>query len=172
MLVSRSGLYRDAQYRAGLILALLVLTCLLTLETLWPPWGWHAVNGPWLVLSTVAAYATGMWLGTFALVIRLVTSTDRMRHKVQLRAERAFARHGISQTRERTGVLLMLSMLEHQVYVLPDQELTRLVSSEEWNDAVRAVIERLGRNDLTGGALCRRGPLRGNPGSRLSDHRR
>jgi putative membrane protein len=153
MLVSRSGLYRDAQHRAGLVLALLMLTGLLTLEAAWLPWGWHAANAAWLVLSTVSSYALGVWLGTFTPIIRLVTSMERMRQKVRLRAERAFAQHGISQTRERTGVLLMLSMLEHQVYVLPDNEIARLVSSDQWNEVVQAVIERLKEDDIVGG-LC------------------
>lgn len=153
MIVSRSGLYRDAQHRAGLILALLVLTGLLMLEAAWLPWGWHAANAAWLVLSTVTAYATGAWSGTFAPIVRLVTSQERMRQKVQLRAERAFAQHGISRTRERTGVLLMLSVLERQVYVLADQELARLVLSDQWNDVVRSVLDRIQANDVAGG-LC------------------
>lgn len=153
MVVSRSGLYRDAQHRAGLILALLALTGLLTLEAAWLPWGWHAANAAWLVLSTVAAYAVGAWSGTFAPIVRLVTSKERMRQKVRLRAERAFAQHGVSQTRERTGALLMLSLLEHQVYVLPDQELARLVPSDQWNDVVQSMTERVRANDVAG-ALC------------------
>ncbi|MGZ8404755.1 MAG: hypothetical protein ACXW38_03715, partial [Nitrospira sp.] len=55
MLVSRSGLYRDAQHRSGLILALFTLTLLLSTELLWLPWGWHASNAAWLVLATILA---------------------------------------------------------------------------------------------------------------------
>ena len=153
MLVWRSGLYRDAQYRSGLILSLLVLTGLLTSETAWWPWGWHAANAAWLLLSTVAAYALGARLGTFSAVIRLVTSTERLRRKVRWRAERAFAQHGISQTHERTGVLIMLSLLERQVYVLPDRDVARLVTPEQWNEVAQATIERLRTTDVTEG-LC------------------
>jgi putative membrane protein len=154
MLVSRSGLYRDAQYRTGLILAFLVLACLLLLEAAWlPPWGWHASNGAWLLLLTVAAYGLGAWAGTLTPVVRFVTSTERMRQKVRARAERAFAGHGISQTRERTGVLLMLSLLERQVYVLPDREAAKRVPADQWNEVVQAIVERLQAADVTGG-LC------------------
>ncbi|MGE3976352.1 MAG: hypothetical protein AB7F94_02070, partial [Nitrospira sp.] len=37
MIVSRSGLYRDAQHRAGIIVALTALTVLLTTEIFWLP---------------------------------------------------------------------------------------------------------------------------------------
>ncbi|HJT22753.1 MAG TPA: TPM domain-containing protein [Nitrospira sp.] len=151
MLVSRSGLYRDAQHRTGLILGLLVLSALLTLETAWLPWGWHASNAAWLLLGTVGAYALGVWLGTFPPVIRLVTSTERMRQKVRLRAERAFAQHDISQTKERTGVLLLLSLLERQVYVLPDKEVAQRIQASEWGDMVKIMTARLRTGDLVGG---------------------
>jgi len=153
MIVSRSGVYRDATHRAGLILALLTLTALLMLEEVWLPWNWNSENAAWLVLCTVAAYAAGAWLGTFAPIVRLVTSRERMRQKVRLRAERAFAQHGIFQTRERTGILLMLSVLEREVYVLADKELIRLVSADQWDEVVRSVIEGVRAGD-TAMALC------------------
>lgn len=153
MIVSRSGLYRDAQHRAGIILALVALTILLTTEIFWLPWGWHASNAAWLVLATILAYGGGVWLGTFVPIIRLLTSTDRMRGKVKLRAERAFTQHAVSQTRERTGVLIMVSLLEHQIYVLPDQCLFRRVPIERWSQVVQAAFVRLETGDIVGG-LC------------------
>ncbi|BFU94633.1 MAG: conserved protein of unknown function [Nitrospira sp.] len=153
MIVSRSGLYRDAKHRTGLILALLTLTALLMLEAAWLPWSWDDENAAWLVLGTVVAYAAGTWFGTFAPIVRLVTSRERMRQKVRLRAERAFAQHGIFQTRERTGILLMLSVLEREVYVLADKELIRLVSAGQWDAVVRSVIEGVRAGDMAA-ALC------------------
>lgn len=153
MIVSRSGLYRDAQHRSGLILALSALTLLLSTELLWLPWGWHTSNAAWLVLATVLAYGVGAWLGTCAPIIRLLTPPDRLRHKVKLRAERAFAQHAVSQTRERTGVLIMVSLLEHQVYVLADQPLFQRVSIERWSRVVEAAVDRLKTRDVVGG-LC------------------
>ncbi len=153
MIVGRSGLYRDAQYRAGLLLALSVLTILLTTEIVWLPWGWHAVNAAWLILATILAYGVGVWLGSWVPIIRLLTPTDRMRHKVRLRAERAFAQHAVSQTRERTGVLIMVSLLEHEIYVLPDQPLFQRVPTERWSSIVEAAVSRLKSGDVVGG-LC------------------
>jgi putative membrane protein len=153
MIVARSGLYRDAQHRAGLALALSVLAVLLTLETLWLPWGWNASNAAWLVLATVLAYIMGTRLGTLGPMIRLFTSTERMQHKVRLRAERGFVQHAVSRTRERTGVLIMLSILEHQIYVLPDRTLAGQIPMERWSLIVQAAVERLKNQDIVGG-LC------------------
>ena len=151
MLVARSGLYHDAQHRTGLALALLVLTALLMGEAIWLPWGWHAANAAWLIVATLTAYAVGAWVGTFEPVIRAITSTERLHQKVQLRAERAFARHGISRTHERTGVLLMVSLLEREVYLLPDTGIGSRVSAVQWNGVVEAVIAQLKAGDIAGG---------------------
>lgn len=153
MIVTRSGLYREVRHWVGLGLALLALTILLTIESRWLPWGWHASNAAWLLLSTLVAYGCGAWLGTLWPVIRLCTSAERMRHKVKLRAERAFSQHAVSHTSERSGVLIMLSILERQIYVLPDRSLDGLASADEWAQVVQAAVERLQGGDIASG-LC------------------
>jgi len=153
MIVARSGLYREVRHWVGLGLALLVLTILLTIESHWLPWGWHASNAAWLLLSTLVAYGCGVWLGTLWPVIRLCASVERMRHKVKLRAEHAFSQHAVSHTRERTGVLIMLSILERQIYVLPDRSLDGLASRDHWAQVVQAAVDRLQCGDIVGG-LC------------------
>ena len=150
MLVARSALYRDAQHRAGLGLALVVLTTLLMGEGLWVSWAWQTVHAAWLLLATLLAYAVGSWLGTFAPVIRGMTSTDRLRHKVQLRAERAFAQHRLSRTSQRTAVLLMVSLLERHVYVLPDSGINGITAAQ-WNEVVEAVVAKVRKRDIAGG---------------------
>jgi putative membrane protein len=153
MIVTRSGLYREVRHWVGLGLALLALTILLTIESRWLPWGWHASNAAWLLLSTLVAYGCGAWLGTLWPVIHLCTSAERMRHKVKLRAERAFSQHAVSHTSERSGVLIMLSILERQIYVLPDRSLDGLASADEWAQVVQAAVERLQGGDIASG-LC------------------
>lgn len=151
MIVARSGLYRDTRHWAGLITALITLAALLTVEASWLPWGWHASNAAWLVVAVTLAYAVGAWIGTWPVVVRLLTAPARMQHKVALRAERAFAQHAVSQTRERTGVLILLSILERQVYVLPDPSLAALIPAERWKQVVQAAVEHLRTGDIAGG---------------------
>ena len=77
-----------------------------------------------------------------------------MRHKVKLRAERAFLQHDLSRTRDRNGLLIMLSLLEHQVYVLADQPLFELVPAGGWDHVVAEVVGSVKSGDVIGG-LCR-----------------
>jgi putative membrane protein len=154
MIVMRSGLYRDARYLAGLTAAAVMLTTLVTVEVAWLPWGWHAANAAWLLLATLIGYGLGHWLGRFAPVIRLFTSAERMRHKVRLCAERAFAQHSLSRTRDRNGLLIVLSLLEHQVCVLADQPLFESVPAAVWDHIVAEVLTPVKAGDIIGG-LCR-----------------
>ena len=145
MLVARSGLYRDAQHRAGLALALVVLTSLVMGEGFWASWRWQTAEAAWLLLAVLLSYAIGSWIGRVPSVIRAVTSSERLRRKVQLRAEQAFAQHSLSRTRQRTGVLLMVSLLERHVYVLPDSGIGPGITPAQWNDVIEAVIHQAQR---------------------------
>lgn len=153
MIVMRSGLYREARHSAGLACALVALTALLLFEARWLMWGWHAANAVWLLAATMAAYGLGVWLGGLPLVIRLMTSRGRRAHKVRLRAERAFAQLGVAQTRERTGVLVMMSLLEHQVYVMADRPLAEAVSRTDWQAVVDATVGPIREGKIADG-LC------------------
>ena len=150
LLVARSGLYRDAQHRAGLALALIVLSGLLMGEGFWVSWAWEKAQAAWLLFATLVAYAAGSWVGTFAPIVRAVTSAERLRAKVKLRAERAFAQHSLARTRQRTAVLLMVSLLERHVFVLPDQGIGGIAPTQ-WSEVVEAVVMKLKEDDVAGG---------------------
>jgi putative membrane protein len=153
MIVPASALYREAGYRTGLILALLALALLLTIEIYWLPWGWHAGNAGWLLLTVIVAYGLGQWLGRVPRVIRLVTSRERMAHKVTLRAEQAFYKHGLHNTKGRTGILILVSLLERRVHVMADKGINDRVPAGTWDGLVNGIIDGIRIGQLTD-AIC------------------
>lgn len=153
MIVQASAFYREAGYRMGLILALLVVASLLTADLYWLPWGWHAGNAAWLLLAAMVAYGVGRWLGTIPTVIRLVTSRERLAHKVKLRAEQAFYRHGLHVTKGRTGILILISLLERRVHVLADKGINDLVPPGTWDGLVSGILDGIRTGKQTD-AIC------------------
>jgi putative membrane protein len=153
MIVPASALYREAGYRTGLILALLSLALLLTIEIYWLPWGWHAGNAGWLLLAVVVSYGLGQWLGRVPMVVRLVTSRERMVHKVALRAEQAFYKHGLHQTKGRTGVLILVSILERRVHILADKGINDHVPAGTWDGLVNGILDGIRTGQATD-AIC------------------
>lgn len=140
MVVPSSARYRDASHVAGLILALLVLALFLTLDFGWGPWGWTGHHPGWFVLSALAAYALGTYIGRYSAVIRLLTPYERMAMKVRLRAERAFYEQGLHKTREGTGILILLSVLEHRVQILADRAIDSRVPAGTWDSLVQDLV--------------------------------
>ncbi|HSQ52499.1 MAG TPA: TPM domain-containing protein [Nitrospiraceae bacterium] len=153
MIVPASALYREAGYRTGLIFALLALALLLTIEIYWLSWGWHAGNAGWLLLAVVVSYGLGQWLGRVPVVVRLVTSRERMAHKVTLRAEQAFYKHGLHNTKGRTGILILVSMLERRVHVLADKGINDHVPAGTWDGVVKGILDGIRAGQATE-AIC------------------
>ena len=70
------------------------------------------------------------------------------------------AQQGLAQTRERTGLLLMVSLLERQVYILPDQAPQGRISDDQWQHiVVRSWLRRMKvGGDLAGGSVMESKP--------------
>ncbi len=147
MIIQRSARYRETQYRAGAGCAFFVLSALLTIEWEWMSWGWHATNAGWLLLAVFAAYGLGFCLGTFDPVIRVLTSNERMAYKVNLRAHQAYLEHGLHRTELGTGVLILISLLEHRIEILTDHAILDQVPPETWKQMLALIQEGFHRGN-------------------------
>ncbi|MDQ6733305.1 MAG: TPM domain-containing protein [Nitrospirota bacterium] len=140
MVVPVSARYRDASYLAGLILALVALAVLLSVDYGWGRWQWKGHHPGWIMIGAVAAYALGSFIGCFPRIIRLLTSDERMAMKVRLRAERAFYEQGLHKTKEGTGILILLSVLERRAQILADQAIDTRVPPGTWDALVQTLV--------------------------------
>lgn len=147
MVVPASGRYGEARHRAGLAVALLALAVLITLDHGWDLWWWSRRPAGWILLGPVLAYSLGQWAGLLPGCIRLFASDARMSQKVRRRAEQAFYQHGLHKTKEGTGVLIMMSLLERRVQVLADRAINDRVPPGTWDRLVAGLVEgiRAGR---------------------------
>ena len=87
------------------------------------------------------------------MVVRLVTSRERMVHKVTLRAEQAFYKHGLHNTKGRTGILILVSMLERRVHVLADKGINDHVPAGTWDGLVNGILNGI-RTGRATDAIC------------------
>jgi putative membrane protein len=62
-----------------------------------------------------------------------------MEGAVDLRSFAAFTAHGLHHTREHTGILILISLLEHRVEVLADKGINEKVSPGTWDEIVQIV---------------------------------
>jgi putative membrane protein len=149
MVVPVSARYRDTSYLGGLILALVALAVLLSLNYGWGRWRWADHYPGWIMIGALAAYALGSFIGRFPRIIRLLTSDTRMAMKVRLRAERAFYEQGLHRTKEGTGILIFLSILERRVEILADQAIDARVPPGTWETLVHDLVQGVRSNRQT-----------------------
>ncbi len=111
-----------------------------------------AAAGAWVVLQTTWGHpslrestgaATIAGVGAMAVLSSLLWFSPIRRRAVRRRAEREFVRLGIAQTRERTGVLVMLSLRERRVQILADRAINEKVPPGTWNDGVAEIVDAI-----------------------------
>lgn len=60
---------------------------------------------------------------------------------------------GIHRTRDRTGILILISLFEHRVHLLADEGINAKVSHETWQEIVATITAGL-HNGNACDALC------------------
>lgn len=121
-------------------------------------WSGDFWGGPvalWIALPPATGAALS-WLAaaTLPALRRLLVPPDVLAERVRQRAAQAFVDQEIFRTRDRSGVLIFLSLFERRVVVRADRGLDGVVSPQEWEEVVEAIAA---------------GMRRGQPGAALAD---
>ncbi|TDY67307.1 putative membrane protein [Leptospira meyeri] len=94
------------------------------------------------VLSVWIGAIFGLTLTALIPKLRInLVSKGAKQYFVDLRAKEAFLDEEVFRTKNRTGILIYISLYEHFVRILPDKEIARVVPKSEWNEAVKLIIE-------------------------------
>ncbi|OGQ91906.1 MAG: hypothetical protein A2464_07295, partial [Deltaproteobacteria bacterium RIFOXYC2_FULL_48_10] len=72
---------------------------------------------------------------------RLFISQREIEEEVDEAATIHFFREGLHQTRERTGILIFISVFERRVRVLGDQGINEKVSKDQWDRIVHIITD-------------------------------
>ena len=75
---------------------------------------------------------------------RILVSPRKRRQSVECAARATFQERGVGLTRERTGVLLYVSLLEREAVVVADKGITDIVPPEVWRSMASRVEARAG----------------------------
>lgn len=107
---------------------------------LWDLWGSHLEL--WITLPAAAGAAVGFLLAAFVPPVKRWLAGDEMLElRTRQRAEMAFLEQEVFRTRERTGILLFLSLFEHRVVVLADSGIHSLVQPGQWDGIAAGIAE-------------------------------
>jgi putative membrane protein len=150
--VEKSGFYSIATYRAALIGAAAVFLLIIIFDRYVPS---LAVYDPMLIFSFVMA---GGFIGAVKAhfinpVKRLMLRQTHLDLATRKRAETAFLEEEVFNTRQRTGILIFISFFEHEVIVMADKGISKVVDQKERDAVVRNIIEQIKKGKIADGIV-------------------
>ena len=155
-IVRQSADYDAAVWRAASAGALVATAAMLALAALYGGWSLAWTASPWAVAgASVGGGLVGALLGAFVPgVRRLAAGPAALAAEVHRRAAQAFLDEEVFNTRDRTGILLFVSLFEHRIEVVGDTGINAKVETAEWVEVVDRVRVGIRQKDLAGGLVA------------------
>jgi putative membrane protein len=144
--VSHSDHYEAAAWKGATLGAFLAVVVAAALYELGGFWGGFILA--WILLPPLTGGALGFAAAGLIRPLKLwFAGPAAVEHHVSQRASAAFLENEVFRTRERTGVLIFLSLFERRVVVLGDSGINARVEQHEWDAVVAGIVEgiRLGQ---------------------------
>jgi putative membrane protein len=150
--VSHSDHYEAAAWKGATLGAFAAVVAAAAAHWLGGYWGGFVLA--WIVAPPLLGGALGFLLTGSIRALRLwLAGPAAIDHHVHQRATAAFVEGEVFRTRERTGVLVFLSLLERRVVVLADSGITARVGQHEWDAIVGEIVQGM-RTGAPGRALA------------------
>ncbi len=148
--VERSGFYTIANYRGVLLLAAATFIAIIIFDRYVPA---LAILDPMFMLFMVATGGLfgGILTHSIQPLKRILISRNHLDQATKKRAETAFLDEEVFNTRHRTGILIFISFFEHEVIVLADRGISKVVDQKEWDTLVQQLIEKIRMGKVTDG---------------------
>lgn len=146
MVVSESDRYREAESLGALLLAGFFGVVIAVL--------WHHVT-IWTYIPVVALLYLPLllFLRRFPRLKLSFVGPRRLAEAVQERALVAFYQQGLYKTREETGILIFISLLEHKVWIVGDRGINEKIPPGYWKKLAEDLALGL-RSGRGGEAVC------------------
>jgi putative membrane protein len=155
VVVPQSGRYAVARWRGAAVAALLALLGGGLLLHLCEGGGLGAPLASWIVVGTsLAVGALGAVAVTYVAPLRrLFAGSALLAASVRRRALQFFVQEEVFDTRDRTGILIFVSLLERRVHVVGDTGIHERVRADDWKEVEARVREGIRTDALTDGLV-------------------
>jgi putative membrane protein len=149
LVIAQASDYRWVRYRTawiGFILVLLFAEVWSVIRA-WP------LDAAEVILFGLAGAIAGGLLSSVPAVARLAIGDKRIASDVHLRALAEFTRQGCASTRERTGILVMVSLLEHRIEIIADEGIQKHAVAKEGPEVWQRICSDFARSAKEGNAV-------------------
>jgi putative membrane protein len=152
--VERSGSYPIAAYKGATFLAALTFVTIIILDryVITDASNTLFYDPVFIFFMVVMGGLVGALLPTiFEPARRLMISQKHMDECTRQRAENAFLEAEVFNTRHRTGIMIFISFFEHEVIVMADRGISKVVEQKEWDKIVAELIAHVRERKLVEG---------------------
>jgi putative membrane protein len=94
----------------------------------------------WILPIQALALVLGYWMTGHREILRRLVPVARREQRAKQAAGLAFLDFGLAETRDRTGILIYISLLEHRVVVLADRGIDAQVEEGTWDGVVDRIL--------------------------------
>lgn len=153
VIVERSGRYQEANYKFAFGLSFGVFLTIVLLDRYVVDPSHTLYYDPLFIFSVVVgAGILGFFIPSLSDYLRRVlVSRAVLDEATAQRAENAFLEEEVFDTRHRTGILLFVSLFEHEVIVMADRGISKVVEQKEWDNLVADMIGEIKNGHLVQG---------------------
>ena len=131
--------YQGAAWKLAAIFGVVAILSIISLSYLWllPPY----FTPIFIALTILVMMALGFLMGKGSSQLRLsLVPENTVDQAVITKARDIFLQEEVFNTRDRTGILIYISALEHEVVVLGDSGINSKIKDEDWTDVVSSVL--------------------------------
>ena len=146
VIVERSGRYLIANYKGSLIGASLAFMAMIVLDRYIISNASNTLfyDPVFIFFIVILGGVIGALIPNFSEgVRRLLLSQVYMDQTTRQRAENAFLEEEVFNTRQRTGIMIFISFFEHEVMVMADKGISKVVEQKQWDMIVADLVAEI-----------------------------
>lgn len=129
MIIHHSDVYPAAHFRAAIIVSFLF-----SLGLYFSPL--NIINPIYFLWIQIPGLFLGYYLGHFPSIKRLLITYGEIEQEVTQKSFEAFFHHNLHMTKNHTGVLILVSVMEKKIKIITDNGIAQKVEQKIWDDIV------------------------------------
>lgn len=154
VIVERSGRYLIANYKGSVIGASLAFFSMIILDryVITDASNTLFYDPVFIFFIVLLGGVVGAIIPHFSETMRrLLVGQGYLDHATRQRAENAFLEEEVFNTRHRTGIMIFISFFEHEVMVMADRGISKVVDQQQWDNIVADLVVQIRAGKIVDG---------------------
>jgi putative membrane protein len=154
VIVEQSGNYAVANYKSAIVFAMTAFLGMIVLDR-------YIITDSSLTLyyDPMFIFSVVLLTGTVGYIFpnflpglkRFFLRQNQLDECTRQRAENAFLEEEVFNTRHRTGIMIFISFFEHEVIIMADRGISKVVDQKEWDNMVAELIAHIRQDKIVDG---------------------